>query len=256
MAVVRPDFWIVGTQKGGTTALATFLAAHPQIGMAPQKEVHFFDYDRTYWSPQGTPNYGAYAQAFPPRPPHGLLGEATPIYMYFPWIAPRLRACNPAAKLIAILRQPGDRAYSQYQMERQRGWETWPFDRAIRWEKARLALVLDRRASQERSPLRVHSYGHRGFYHRQLKNLLRYFPAAQLLVLRNEDLQTDHEGTLRRVAEFLAISPDVDWPAPRPVLKGEYEPMAAGDRRYLQRIFAAEIDRLETLLNQDLRPWR
>jgi hypothetical protein len=86
--------------------------------------------------------------------------------------------------------------------------------------------------------------------------LLRYFPAAQLLVLRNEDLQTNHEGTLRRVAEFLAISPDVDWPAPRPVLKGEYEPMAAGDRRYLQRQFAPEIDRLETLLNQDLRPWR
>ncbi len=256
MAVVRPDFWIVGTQKGGTTALATFLAAHPQIGMAPQKEVHFFDYDRAYFDAQGQPNYSAYAQAFPPRPPHGLLGEATPIYMYFPWVAPRLRACNPAAKLIAILRQPGDRAYSQYQMERQRGWETWPFDRAIRWEKARLALVLDRRASQERSPLRVHSYVHRGFYHWQLGNLLQYFPAAQLLVLRNEDLQTDHEGTLRRVAAFLGIDPEVDWPAPRPILQGEYEPMAAGDRRYLQRIFAAEIDRLETLLNQDLRPWR
>ncbi|MGQ9866229.1 MAG: sulfotransferase domain-containing protein [Pseudanabaenaceae cyanobacterium] len=256
MAPFCPDFWIVGTQKGGTTALAAFLATHPQIGMAPQKEVHFFDYDRTYFDAQGQPNYPTYAQAFPPRPPQGRLGEATPIYMYFPWIAPRLRACNPAAKLIAILRQPGDRAYSQYQMERQRGWETWPFDRAIRWENVRLALARDRRANQERSPLRVHSYVDRGFYHRQLVNLLRYFPATQLLVLRNEDLQTNHLGTLRRVAAFLDVDPDVDWPPPRPILKGEYEPMAPGDRRYLQRVFAAEIDRLATLLNQNLSAWR
>ncbi|NJK60406.1 MAG: sulfotransferase domain-containing protein [Oscillatoriales cyanobacterium SM2_1_8] len=256
MAPFCPDFWIVGTQKGGTTALAAFLAAHPQIGMAPRKEVHFFDYDRAYWAPQGAPNYPAYGEAFPLRPPGGLLGEATPIYMYFPWIAPRLRACNPAAKLIAILRQPGDRAYSQYQMERQRGWETWPFGWAIRLESLRLGLTIDRRAQSERSPLRVHSYVERGFYHRQLVNLLRHFPAAQLLVLRNEELQNDHAGTLRRVAEFLEICPDVDWPAPRPILKGEYEPMDPGDRRYLQRIFAPEIDRLATLLNQDLSPWR
>ncbi|MFQ3679988.1 MAG: sulfotransferase domain-containing protein [Pseudanabaenaceae cyanobacterium] len=292
MSPFCPDFWIVGAQKGGTTALATFLAAHPQIGLAPVKEVHFFDYDRAYFAPQGTPNpsanaqglalsppqgipnypadaqglalsppqsipnYPAYAQAFPPRPPQGLLGEATPIYMYFPWIAPRLRACNPAAKLIAILRQPGDRAYSHYQMERQRGWETWPFGLAIRLEGLRLGLVRDRRAASERSPLRVHSYVDRGFYHRQLVNLLRHFPASQLLVLRNEDLQHNHIGTLRRVAAFLGIDPDVDWPAPRPILKGEYEPMDRRDRRYLQRIFAPEIARLETLLNQDLSPWR
>ena len=78
---MKVDFIICGTQKGGTTALDAYLRRHPAIGLAGAKEVHFFDNEDAFRD--GRPNYDVYHSAFPSSPSHQLIGEATPIYMYW-----------------------------------------------------------------------------------------------------------------------------------------------------------------------------
>jgi hypothetical protein len=245
------NFLIVGTQKGGTTALAHFLATHPQICLSPEKEVHFFDYDRQA-------GYDNYRKAFPNYTGQIAVGEATPIYMYFPWIAPRLHAYNPNLKLIMLLRSPIERAFSQYQMERARNWESLDFSWAIRLESWRLALgrLHDPLAKTERSWLRTHSYNDRGFYSRQIENLLKYFPRQNLLILRSEELKSDHDRVLQQVYEFLEV--DIITPPPTSqYLVGNYQDsIKPKDFLYLQQKFEPEIDRLEQLLDWDLSSWR
>ncbi len=251
------NFLIVGTQKGGTTALANFLATHPDICMAPVKEVHFFDYDRHYLHPnRSTPNWDYYHSFFPNYTGQPAVGEATPIYMYLPWIAPRLHAYNPNLKLIAILRHPIDRAYSQYQMEYARGWETLSFAAAIAAEPRRLflpklaSLLGDRRHAQtETAPIRTHSYCDRGHYARQIRNLLRYFPRQNLLVLRNEDLQAHHTQVLQTTYRFLGVRDDASLvPAPARIFARDYAPLAPELRSRLQRLYKQGL----RTLSQDL----
>jgi hypothetical protein len=268
---MQVNFIIAGTQKGGTTALAKFLAQHPQICMAPAKEVHFFDYDQHYYAPhnkpsnapqtakplarsQAKPNYDYYHSFFPNYTDQLAIGEATPIYMYLPWVADRIHAYNPGMKLILILRNPIDRAYSQYQMELARGWEWLPFPVAIRLEPLRLRLAFNHEA--QRSPIRTHSYVDRGFYHRQIQHLLKYFAPQNLLILRNEELQVNHTQTLRQVYEFLQVDPMITPPPAEKVLVGKYEPMHPRDRNYLQKKYQLELDRLSQRLSIDLSQWQ
>ncbi|MDX1978507.1 MAG: sulfotransferase domain-containing protein [Pseudanabaenaceae cyanobacterium bins.68] len=244
------NFLIVGTQKGGTTALAHFLASHPQICMAPCKEAHFFDYDH-YCSQD-------YQKFFPNYTDQVAIGEATPIYMYLPWIAPRLYVYNPDLKLIVLLRSPIARAFSQYQMERSRGWENLGFRRALRLEAGRLAWanLIDPWAKQERSAQRTHSYSDRGFYSKQLKNLLQYFPRQNLLVLRSEELKTNHAEVLAEVYRFLEVE-QITPPPPANLLVGQYQgAIAPEDQAWLRQKYANELVDLEQLLGWNLDSWR
>ncbi len=250
------NFLIVGTQKGGTTALAQFLSVHPQIYMAPCKEVHFFDFDQSYYlSDKQTVNYDRYHSFFPSYEQQKAVGEATPIYMYFPWIAERIHTYNPNMKLIVMLRHPGERAYSQYQMELARGWEWLPFSLAIRLEPLRLKLQSYNLT--ERSSLRTHSYLKRGLYTKQIENLLRFFPRQNILFLLSEELKHSHQQTLKRVYQFLDVDDSVNAPPPQAVLSGNYQkPMSKADKAYLQNYFSQEIDKLEAILSIDLSHWR
>lgn len=244
------NFLIVGTQKGGTTALAHFLAAHRQICMAPAKEVHFFDYSQS--------DDRHYRKSFPNYTNQIAIGEATPIYMYFPWIAPRLYAYNPDLKLIMLLRSPIERAFSQYQMERARNWESLDFSAAIGLETLRLAWarLRDPLAETERSWLRTHSYGDRGFYTRQILNLLKYFPRENLLILRSEELKSNHYQILQQVYRFLGVDP-ITPPPQAQLLVGNYQSsMNQTDFLDLSQKYQPEIDQLEKLLDWDLSSWR
>lgn len=242
----RVTFLIAGTQKGGTTALAQFLAQHPQIFISRRKELHFFDTDKYFRT--STPDYAWYHQHFEGSEGYRAVGEATPIYMYWPAAAPRIKAYNPAMKLIMLLRNPAERAYSDYIMERRRGFEYWPFRWAVRFERVRSML----------SPptwRRLHLYTSRGFYSQQIKRLLQFFPREQMLFLKTEELREEHERTLQRVCAFLGIDP---FPACKQeiVFSHEYDPMPPADWALLQRIFARELDELERLLGWDCSAWR
>ena len=242
------DFVVAGTQKGGTSALETYLREHPQVCMpANVKEVHYFDDDARFDAHDG--DYSAYHGYFQPRATHRLLGDATPIYMYWEPAAARIHRYNPAMKFIVLLRNPVSRAYSHWNMEVKKRREMMPFEEAVRTERERL---------RESTPLqhRRRAYAERGCYSAQLRRIWALFPMAQTLVLRSEDFRADPVPVLAKVAAFLEIAPfpRVDR---RVVNAMPYEaPMSEGARDFRQHAFASEVDELERMLGWDLSGWR
>lgn len=183
--------------------------------MAPAKEVHFFDapdYDGT-WSREEVER--RYHTAFPNYRGEAHVGEATPIYLFLPEVAPRIRRYNPAMKLIVLLRDPAARALSHYHMERGRGDE---------WLPAPWAFLLEpwRRWRGGDFARRHHSYLARGFYSGQLQRLARFFPRQQILVLASEDLRYRHRWALKRVHEFLQLRAPEIIPPGETVFAGHY----------------------------------
>jgi hypothetical protein len=104
-----PNFLIVGAMKSGTTSLARYLGAHPQAYVAPEKEINFFE--RGYVWNRGV---DWYASRFEGAGDALAVGEASPSYMYWPTAIERMASVVPDARLIALLRDPVERAYSHY----------------------------------------------------------------------------------------------------------------------------------------------
>lgn len=234
----RVGFVIGGAQKAGTTALAHYLARHPQVALPAGKEAHVFD------APDFDERWGVaevdarYAPHFADAPhfaaPDGgegrLFGDATPIYMLHPAFVRRIHRYNPAMRWIVLLRDPVDRALSQYHMERARGDETLPWWLALALERLRLAGHRD--DFSPGSPLRHHSYRLRGDYAPQLALLRDTFGAQRVLVLDNAALRSDPAGTARAVQRFLGVPEAVgghqDYPR---VFEGRYQRWSEGDWR-------------------------
>ena len=123
------DFLIVGAQKAGTSALDMYLRKHPEIEMArPQKEVHFFD-DEKYFK-KNKVNYEVYHEYFT-NDNSKIKGESTPVYMYWSLAMKRIYEYNPQIKIIAVLRNPIERAFSHWNKEKYRKRETADFSTAI-----------------------------------------------------------------------------------------------------------------------------
>src|SRR5437588_2037479 len=137
-----PDFLIIGGQRCGTTSLYYYLINYPGISPACTKEVHFFDVNfekgpgwyRAQFPTVIGKSYAKYARK------HSLItGEASPYYLFHPHAPRRISALIPKVKLIALLRNPVDRAFSQHWLEVQSGYETLSFKEAIESEQERLA---------------------------------------------------------------------------------------------------------------------
>jgi hypothetical protein len=246
-AVTAPDFVIIGTQRGGTTSLHAYLSAHPQVETPATKELHFITdrYDRGLdW----------YLGHFPAELPlETITGEATPYALFHPLAPRRLRETAPAARLIALLRNPVDRAYSHYLLERSRGEETLDFAAALDAEAERLAGEeerLAREAGYVSAPHKHASYVSRGDYARQLETWFGLFPREQILVIRSEDLYERSAETFARVARFLGIGSDVRIPfTAHNQTSGP--PIDAAIRRRLSQHFAPLNARLADLLGWD-----
>lgn len=196
------DFFIVGTQKGGTTALDLHMRQMPGVQMASPKEPHFFDDEGQDWTnPDVGALHGCFEWGSPPGASSTLRGEATPIYSYWPHAIERLGRYNPSARLIMCLRHPAHRAYSQWQMETRRGAETLSFSEAIS------PAGRQRVSSSPFGVHRVYSYVERGFYSEQIGRMLSLFPREQVHFLRTDHLWNHPDTTVRNVASFLGISP-------------------------------------------------
>lgn len=194
----RVGFLVAGVQKGGTTALFDHLVEHPALSLPACKEAHFFDDEvGVDWS---APDYAPYHALFEGAAPGTLWGEATPIYIYWPNALERIRAYNPAMKLIVVLRDPVERAWSHWRMERARGTESLSFADCIRAGRARVADAADGSGAH-----RVHSYVERGFYGAQIERLFANFPRQQVLLMRSDDLRGDPARILRNACDFLQI---------------------------------------------------
>ncbi len=236
----RVNFMIVGVQKGGTTALFDYLGDYPDIALSDIKEIHFFDDDARDWA---RPDYADYHAHFPAAD-HRPRGEATPIYTYWPNSLERIRAYNPAVKLIAMLRDPVERAWSHWRMEYARGAETEPFAWCIRQGRQRMFQA------DPWGHHREYSYVERGFYGAQMERLFALFPRKQVLVLTSENLRAAPAATLDDVRGFLGLSSG-EAPVHRDVHVGQDvaypSVLTADDIELLRRIYETDNQRLKAV---------
>lgn len=245
-----PDFIIIGGKKCGTSSLYNYLARHPGIAPAFRKEVHFFDGA----GERSTLRYRAY---FPSRTSREnarrLTGEATPYYLFHPLASARVRAAVPEAKLIAVLRNPVDRAYSHYHHEARRGTEELPFEEAIDREVERLEGERERMVREgvyDSLERRRYSYLSRGVYVDQIQSWREHFPEEQLLILRSEDLFGDPRSALGHALEFLGLPPLEDGNFSKDN-RGGYVEMDPALRERLVEYFRPHNERLREYLGRD-----
>lgn len=182
------DFIVIGSGKCGTTSLHCYLESHPALYLLPEKEVPYFtneEYLARGWD--------WYASEFFSQAPAGKLwGKTTPHYMDRPDTPERIFQEMPRVKLIALLRNPIERAYSNYKMMVKYGTEHRPFP-AVLDEKLRVGTFEDE------------SYIHMGEYGRILGEYLRVFPQEQLLTLFTENLKANPAAALKQVLRFLEV---------------------------------------------------
>lgn len=243
---MKVDFVICGTQKGGTAALDMYLRGHPEVCMANKKEVHFFDNEDAFRA--GTPDYSNFHSFFSPEPRHKVIGEATPIYMYWRDAPRRIWQYNPDMKLIVLLRNPIDRAYSHWNMEKSENRDSSSFWDAIHSEEERCREALPYQH-------RVYSYIDRGFYLEQLRRLWAFFPRKQVLTLKNEELRKNPNETLQKIFAFLGVRP---LPLINAVNVESFpysSSMSERERSYLRSVFEYEIRALERVLGWDCSSW-
>ena len=243
----KVSFIICGTQKGGTTALDYYLRKHVEICMANKKEVHFFDDDNLFKSNKN--NYFKYHKNFDPKSKHKVVGEATPIYMYWNNSIKRIYNYNPEMKLIMILRNPITRAFSHWNMEFEKQKEKDTFFEAIQKE---FSLKKNNMHIQNR----ISSYLERGLYSKQIKQILKYFDRKQLMIIRSNSLRYTPQKTLDNIAKFLQISPFEDI-KPKEVHSRTYsKKMTKDEELFLNNYYKEEIYKLENLLDWDLTEWK
>jgi hypothetical protein len=202
-----PHFMILGAQKSGTTSLFGYLGQHPQVLRCLVKEVHFFDnrYDR------GETWYRSHFPTLDAGPPGAIVGEASPYYLCHPHAPRRIRALLPRVKLIAILRNPTERAISHYFHEVRKRRETLPILEALRAEDERIGTEWSRMQADGSYTSRTHrsfSYKQRGIYADQLERYGEHFDRDQLRVVNSDDLFVKPHETLRRIYEFIGVDPD------------------------------------------------
>jgi hypothetical protein len=234
----RVNFIIAGVQKAGTTALFDYLSDDPAYALSATKEVHFFDDESVDWA---APDYAPYHAQFDWRR-DAIRGEATPIYLYWPRCLERIATYNRDIRLIVMLRDPVERAWSHWRMETSRGVETQPFSWCIRQGRSRLFDAEPWGAHRE------FSYVERGFYGEQIERLFAVFPREQVLLLQADDLRRDPGAALNTVGQFLGAPPrgPVEH---RDVHVGQDigGALSVGDAAYLREIYAEDMARLARL---------
>ena len=209
------------------------------------KELHFFDDETQAWP---EPDLKALHSHFQAADADQLWGEATPISLYWDPAPERIWRYNSAMRLLVILRNPIERAYSHWAMEHRRGDDPLSFDLALEQEEARCRQALPFQH-------RVFSYVDRGFYSYQLRRLWRFFGREQVLVLRHDDLRQSPQTCMERIWQHLSIAPG---PAITPLTRhnGDYDSeMPTACRKRLRKIFWHEIGELEHLLGWDCSDW-
>jgi len=246
-----PDFLIIGAQKCGTTFLYHLLCQHPYVEPATTKEVHFFDTNFV----EGVPWYRSHF--LPPTRKDGrkvLTGESSPYYIYHPHAARRAAKVVPQAKLIALLRNPVDRAYSDYNHKFREARERLSFEEALEAEEERLRGEKEKILADESYYSlnhRKYSYLSRGIYVDQLVEWERHFDRDQLLVLKSEDFFENPQESFERVLVFLGL-PHSETGASGQRNEGEYDEMSSATRRRLEAYFEPHNKRLYEFLGVDL----
>lgn len=262
-ARVLPDFLVIGAMRSGTSSLFKYLTQHPEIAPSLRKEVEYFTrhHDRgELWYRQHFA-LSRHQRAATLRQRRVLAFEATPYYLYAPRCPERAYRLLPKAKLIALLRDPVERAFSDYEHMVRLGFETLSFADAVQAEPARLAPELARMAEDPMyfSPTHHHfSYVSRGRYAEQIRRWVQHYPRGSILLIESKHLYQDPAETFLRILDFLDVSL---WAPPsfrnysyvgRPPDRSRIDP---GVRHELMDTYAADDRALHSLLGV-MPSWR
>lgn len=256
-----PGALVIGGQRCGTSSLYKYLEHHPLLLASMRKEIEYFSTEYA----RGEAWYRAH---FASRARHRWLGarhgtpavayEATPLYLFHPLAPARTAALVPNAKLIVVLRDPVERAWSHYHHEARRGREVRTFEAAIAEEPALVAAELseiDANPFHSTKQLNNVAFVSKGRYAEQIERWLEHFPRERFLFLRTEDLFGDPAAIYREITAFLAVpagAPPVfanySYPAGAP----DRTTMAPQTRSRLQSEFRPHNQRLYELIGRDM----
>jgi Sulfotransferase domain len=266
----RPRFLIIGTQKGGTVALRKYLARHQNIVAAAKKEIGYFDQDTLY--SRGDSWYHGHFPLPHKLGRRGVTFEASPNYLYYPKAAQRIFSYDPALKLIVLLRDPVERAFSAWNMFRTLRYEHPDYLRALLPEcdqilREMISRILSSNSFPEfdqavrdeidgmlsGSSALEPSYVRRGLYHEQLLRFLECFAREQMLILDSARLKSDPGDVLPEVVRFLGLPEFTRYPEDLPLLHvGRYERQITDKTgSFLRKFYEPHNEKLHELLGRD-----
>lgn len=198
-----PNFLIIGAAKAGTTSLYSYLQEHPQIYMSSPKEPRYFTPELYMIYNNGVRqggrrkalSFAEYCQLFQAASDEIAIGEASTEYLYIPQAPERIKKCIPNVKLIAILRNPIERAFSAFCYQLRDGYETLTFEQALQAEEKRIKDGF--RPGWH--------YKQVGFYSAQVKRYLENFHPEQIKIYLYEELEDNSTAVAQDVYKFLEV---------------------------------------------------
>ncbi len=244
----KPDFLIIGAQKCGTTSLFFYLSQHPDIVMPEIKEIHFFDlqYEKGIkWYYNLFPKTSIIKKTF--------TGEASPYYLFNPLVPERVFKHLPNIKLIVLLRNPVDRAYSHFMHEKKYNHEDLDsFEEAVEIENIRTdedEKKLIAGEIQNSESFQRYSYLKRGLYHKQISMWLQYFELEQFCFIKSEDFFRNPENEINQICNFLGIRESVTYNQ-TPLNANMYIELSKSLRIRLNNYFADDSKKLRSLIGE------
>lgn len=242
--VERVDFIVAGVQKAGTTALHDFLAQHPQVALLRDQALHFFDKEEHFAA--AAPDYGILHGNFKAPWRWRAAGEVTADYLYYPRALNRIAQYNPEMKLVISLRNPTERAFSQWNMRRDKGQEPLEFLDALK---------RDQEIGVWQRP-RGNGYIARSLYSPQLETVFDLFPRERVLVLKYEELRSDPAPLVDRLFDFIGVKRLGRFKNEKRNVGSYSRKLTAPEREYAAAIFEDDITLTEELLGWDCADWK
>lgn len=264
----KPNFLIIGAQKCGTTSLHHYLCEHPDLFRSKKKEIEYFSNDKKY----KTGNYSYYHIQFPPLkylPINGVVFEATPEYIYNPKCANRIYNYNPSIKLILLVRNPVDRAFSAWNFYRRMHERITLSNFYLRFKEINPSMkkllcneqypsfeeLIEKEIEKinTKPNLLLSGIIQRGMYAVQIKNYFKIFNEKQILIIDNIELKTRPDMVLDRIANFVGLRPfDWTWYKNEKKQVGTYNTsLKSATRSYLSDFFTPHNEMLYQLLDRD-----
>lgn len=249
------SFCISGTQKSGTSSLSALLDTHPHVLRAPRKEMHFFDDEGRDWA---TEDFADYAVTRRGRR-HRIVGDATPLYLWWPQALERIHRYSPEMRHIAIFRDPIERLFSQWLMVVNR----WP-DHAPTWDGFLTRFAPD--GLEDAIPdgahvgaFRMHSGVVRGYYGAQLAKGYDLFGRERFHVLEFRALLRDHTAHLDALTDFLGLPrfetyPDLPHSMPGKPAQADTWPRAHDIEALVER-YRADFEQFKQLSGLAVGHW-
>ena len=251
-----PNFIIIGSSKSGTLAIHNYLLQHPDIDYSP-RNIHFFEYvysDKISWYKSHFPTklHKSLVKTIHKR--KCLIGEHTATYLHHPLVPQRVKDSIPDVKLIISLRNPIDRAYSNYHHHVREGYEKRTFEEAVFSEIKRIEIIKDNNKLQIKNPnfsnYVAFNYLRHGTYVDKIENWLKKFSREQLCIIENSDLSKNPQQVIDKLFVFLGLSrfklkQEERWNV------GKYKEMREATRKILVDFFKPYNERLYKLLDQN-----